>query len=159
MQNPSASGLEGLVYRRIIGKHWSRQSRKIDPAAFLPQRPGESLSVFNAAIVSSPRYVLQAHINTTLEMLNRDDVDEEKKERIRRRLANGDLASAENLYRNNWRIARLPLSAFPPELFRVEPPEPDGHQNIIGEYEDFQTYSLQWVSIAEMLTEQETLQN
>jgi hypothetical protein len=62
--------------------------------------------------------------------------------------------TVEELVHNGWRIARLPVSALTERGFTLDGPEPDGHQNVEG---DYALHSGELVRIAEILTEQECL--
>lgn len=143
------------VYRRVPSGYWDRNDETIEQAAFVP-KPGESLSVFNASVVAHPRYLFEHHIKATLAKLDDPDVDEQKKEKIRKRQQRGELTPA-YMYREGWRIVEIPLSEFLVKGLTVAPPEDDGHQNVVGAVEDFQYYATIWIEKARMLSEEETL--
>ncbi len=146
---------EVYVYRRVFYKHWNRSDETIEPPAFVPQ-PGQSLSVFNASIVPHPRFLFEHYIKTTLAGLDDPNVSDDKKEKIRQRRDRGEL-TPEYMYHIGWRIAKIPLREFLVNGFTVDPPDADGHQNIIGRIEDFQIYATIWIEKAHLLSEEKTL--
>lgn len=152
---PINAAAEIRIYRRIPVKYWNHNDRSVEPAAFVPH-PGQSLSVFNASIVPHPRYLFDHHIAAIRARLEDPNVNEQNKEKIRLRQQRGEL-TPEYMYRDGWRIAELPLSEFLVNEFTVEPPDSDGHQNILGQIEDFQTFAPRWAELARMLSQEETL--
>ena len=67
--------------------------------------------------------------------------------------------SVEELYTNNWRVARLPLSAFPVGKFKRhgqgDDPLDSGHIEIIGSQEDFELYGAQIASQSTLCSREE----
>jgi hypothetical protein len=66
----------------------------------------------------------------------------------------GNFSTVEELLQRGWRIVRLPVAAFTARGFTLDGPEPDGHQNVEG---DYALYSGELVAIAEILTDEECL--
>lgn len=150
------SQLARVVYRRILPRHWNAQRREPEPRAFV-KRPDEGgLSVYQAG-KQSPRRLLEMEILRRLQ-------DENSPSPAARQSAAAWLAengrTAELMYDRGWRIARLPLDAFPPEKgFVVGPPARDGHINIGGSEELFVDYALELLAREDVrvLTRRETL--
>lgn len=152
------------VYRRVPPKQWNQKTGEATADAF---EPNQGLSVFNAGF-ASPRSTLQAYIDEQSARLDSPDTPERKKEAIRRRLENGDLSSVEELYRQNWRVAKLLVSAFTQRGFWLDAPDPygpqRGHQNVrykesSAELEAFQQYGDVWAAEATILDEVASLTN
>lgn len=137
------------VYRRIHPYNWDARKNRLKRGAFIP-KVGTQLSVFRTDW-QTPRGLLQHCLDDWHQKLSSDDeaTRQSAQENLRKF---GE--TPEELVRNGWRVARLPVSALTERGFTLDGPEPDGHQNVAGEYG---LYSGQLVAIAEILTEEECL--
>ena len=137
------------VYRRIHPYHWDSRKNRLKRGAFVP-RSGTQLSVFRADL-QTPRGLLQHCLNDWQQKLRSPDerAQQAAGENLRKY---GD--TVEKLVENGWRIAVLPVTAFTDRGFQLDGPEPDGHQNVTG---DYGLYSRDLVSIAEVLSNEECL--
>ncbi len=163
MRNPSNWIKAQLIYRRILGnaKELRRGIYTVQAASFFPKPGEESLSVFLATKVPSRRYVLQHHINEKLKWLEKVEPTASDKQKIDRQRAAAEQLTVEDMYRQGWRVVEFPLSLIPADVFQLDPPhgEADGHLNIIGNNEAFETYTDKWAEGARILTEVECLQS
>jgi hypothetical protein len=137
------------VYRRIHPCNWDSRNNRLKRGAFIP-RAGTQLSVFRADL-QTPRGLLQHCIDDWQQKLATGDESTRQSgaENLQRYGA-----TVEELLRNGCRIARLPVAAFTTRGFTLDGPEPNGHQNVAGEYA---LYSGELIGVAEILTEQECL--
>lgn len=137
------------VYRRIHPYNWDERRSRLKRGAFIP-RANTQLSVFRADL-QTPRGLLQHCIDDWRQKLTSDDESTRQSaaENLRQ---HGE--TPEQLVRNGWRIAELPVSALTERGFTLDGPEPDGHQNAAG---DYALYSGELIHLARILDEEECL--
>jgi hypothetical protein len=129
--------------------NWDARKNRLKRGAFIP-RAGTRLSVFRADM-QTPRGLLQHCLDDWRQKLASAD-DSARQSAAQNLQRYGD--TVEELIRSGWRIAKLPVTAFTERGFTLDGPEPDGHQNVEG---DYSLYSGELIGIAEILTEQECL--
>jgi hypothetical protein len=66
-------------------------------------------------------------------------------------------SSPELLWERGWRMARLNLDDFIARGLGICPPDADGHVNITGSLELFQTYALHFASSCYVIPREELL--
>jgi hypothetical protein len=137
------------VYRRIHPYHWDARRSRLKRGAFIP-RANTQLSVFRADL-QTPRGLLQHGIDDWRQRLTSDDETTRQSAAENLRRYGG---TPEELVRNGWRVAELPVSAFTDRDFSLDGPEPDGHQNAVG---DYALHSGELARIARILPEAESL--
>lgn len=144
---------DASVYRRVPSFRWDKRNNRPQAAAFHTREGEPGLSVFDTRL-QTPRGVLQNALDNAKAQLASPDA--EIREKGRKFLEKqGDTVEA--LVANGWYVVRLPVSAFTDLGFTLDEAEPDGHRNVIGSREDFETHSLSWVD-AEVMTEKEAIQ-
>jgi hypothetical protein len=147
---PSSLPLQDEVYllRRLSAKQWDRHTQQALSAGFTRRATEEGLSVFSEQMIT-PRGLLQKLLDEKREQLQDDP----------QKLANTLRSIGESVEdmvdRCHWRIARVPLSAFPPNVFRVSEPDAGGHIEIVGTIEEFEQYNTKIARIASLLTAEE----
>lgn len=140
------------VYRRIPSFLWEKNKRVPKPAAFHIRQGEFGLSVFDTDLMT-PRGTLQNAIDYAKARLESDS--EEERERGKNFLDKyGN--TVEELVQNGWGVAILPVDWFTEAGFTLDGPEPNGHRNVIGSRDDFQTHSLSWLE-AHVLSDEAVL--
>jgi pimeloyl-ACP methyl ester carboxylesterase len=126
------------VYRRIAPPLYKIKRNEVSPDAFTI-RPGmKGLSVFRADM-ASPRQVLEARLE---EARNAAKSEEEAvRSRAVRFLANNPTVEA--LVRNSeYRLVKIRVADIEAMGFTLETPEENGHVNILGAPETFESHKL-----------------
>lgn len=139
-----------FVLRRLTPKQWDRRVQEVLETAFTLRFDETGLSIYDENI-QSPRTILQKVLDEQQERYKDDPQG----------LANwhnSNGSTVEEMIKKNWRVARVPMSAFPPDTFSLTPQEPDGHQEIVGTAEDFQTYGVEIAGKATLCTPEECLE-
>jgi hypothetical protein len=139
-----------FVLRRLKAEQW--EETEVLPGAFALRRNESGLSVF-AEDKQTPHTLLQALLNSQHKKYRKNP------EKLNEWLQDNG-ATVEELVNNGWRVARVPLSAFPSDVFTFTTPKPDGdgHHEIIGTADDFDTYSVEIADKAILCTSEECLE-
>lgn len=149
-----------LVLRRVMPHDFDRESRKPKPSAFHLRHTECSLSVFAVGMMTTkgkvtPRRLLQDYLDGALDKLNSSDEVLKKKGENQLKTHGG---TPEEMYDRNWRVAEIPVPTFTELGFDVLPPrEEDGHQDVVGNKDDFEAYALHLRESSHVLSKDETL--
>lgn len=141
----STSGEDRYVYRRVPDGLWRKGRTGPKPEAFVP-RPGQTMSVFDATMTTA-RQVLQHQIDTWRNLLGSPDADQRARAEKWLARTNG---TVEGLVRCGWGVVRLPVSALMTRGFVLSAPEPNGHQNVTGDYELYDQELSELAEVAEV---------
>ena len=142
-----------LLLRRIRPRQWTSDPDELIAEAFFLREGEAGISVFLGSL-ASPKYLLEKLLTDTAARL----MDNSKKlENFYK--SNGK--TVEELYEKKWRVARVPLSVFPTDVFDCsglsDDIEPDGHFEICGSYEDFELYALHFARNSSICSIEECL--
>ena len=140
------------LLRRLSPTQWNHELNEPNDLAFR-LRPVDKggLSVYLEG-VQTPRSVLQLMIDSQKTKAVKSPERVEKWFEL-----NG--SSVEVLVNNFWRVARVPKSAFPSEQFTFTMPNlADGHLEILGTQEAFETYTDQILSQTLLCTLRECME-
>jgi hypothetical protein len=127
----------GNVYVRVSPTSWDRKKNTPERAAFYLRTGKQMFSVYRADM-QTPRGVLQLCINDQKQRLNSTDPDARQRSQD---FLDREGNTVEELVANGWQVVRLPDSAFTDLGFTLLEPEPDGHQNVVGQREDFKMHA------------------
>lgn len=120
-----------IVYRRVAPKQWDRTTGTVKQELFdlrcnLEGIYESGLSVYDASVIS-PRGVLQILIDNCSE---RTKLSGSEGEKAKRRLA--EIADVEALWKEGWRLIKIPVREFTKREFWLGPNDAIGHLEIRG---------------------------
>jgi hypothetical protein len=141
------------VYLRVSPSSWDSKKNRPEPAAFKLRTGQTKLSVY-CVDMQTARGVLQLCIDDQKRRLA--SPDPESRDKAGRFLdANG--TTVEEFIANDWHVVRLPAVAFTDRGFSIEAPDPDGHQNVIGDSNEFKRWARELIGCSTALTAEECL--